>query len=123
MEVILRTDQHAILVVDDDAVLRMNATDLVERAGFVAAAAANGKQALQALESRTDIITIFTDIDMPPGISGIILAGLVRARWPTIGIIVTSGLVYPKPGSLPEDTVFFPKPYRDDDVIAAFQKI
>ena len=59
-----------VLVVEDEPLLRMNAADMVEEAGFEALEAANAKEAIQLLESRCDICVIFSDIDMPPGMDG-----------------------------------------------------
>jgi PleD family two-component response regulator len=54
------------LVVEDDPLLRLDAIDMVEEAGFLTFGAANAQQAIQYLESRSDIRIILSDIDMPP---------------------------------------------------------
>ena len=69
----------------------MNAVDLVEDAGFEAVEAANSRQAVRVLESRSDIGIILSDIHMPPGIDGMALVAIVHDRWPLIAIILVSG--------------------------------
>jgi FixJ family two-component response regulator len=50
-----------------------------------------------------------TDVEMPPGPSGLELAAEIRERWPFVQVLVTSGRVFP--ASLPEGVVFLPKPW------------
>jgi CheY-like chemotaxis protein len=51
-----------VLVVEDEMMLRMRAVDIVEDAGFTAIEAVNADEALEILESRSDIELLFTDI-------------------------------------------------------------
>ena len=110
-----------ILVVEDEPLLRMFAADMAEDAGFEVVQAANATEAVDILERRLDIRIVFTDIDMPHGISGIKLAACIRDRWPPIEIIITSGKPFPPETDLPERALFFAKPYRQDEVIAAMR--
>lgn len=99
-----------VLVVEDDAILRFHAVDIVEQAGMRAIEAANADEAVSILEERDDIRIVFTDVDMPGSMDGIKLAAAVRLRWPPIEIILTSGLIDVKPSDLPLRGVFLPKP-------------
>jgi CheY-like chemotaxis protein len=54
--------KQAVLVVEDEPLLRMMAMDLVEDAGFQAVEAADADEAVTILETRTDIRIVFTDI-------------------------------------------------------------
>ncbi|KQV32871.1 response regulator [Rhizobium sp. Root1204] len=100
-----------VLVVEDDPMQRMMAVDIVEEAGFTAIEAANADEAVLILEMRDDIRIMFTDIDMPGTMDGLLLASVVRDRWPPIEIIITSGKEGGSELQLPERSVFFPKPY------------
>jgi CheY-like chemotaxis protein len=111
-----------VLVVEDEPILRMNVIDLVEDAGFEAVEAANATQAMRVLEGRSDVGIILSDIDMPPGIDGMALAAIVRDRWPPIAIILVSGQMASADIKIPEGGVFFSKPYRATDVVAALQR-
>jgi CheY-like chemotaxis protein len=112
-----------VLVVEDEPLLRMAAVDMIEAAGFEVVEAADATQAVEILEGRLDITIVFTDIDMPRGMDGMKLAALVRDRWPPIHIIITSGHMTPPTSHLPANSVFFPKPYREMDVVAAIRKM
>lgn len=100
-----------VLVVEDEPLQRMMAIDLVEDAGFEAIGAADAEEAVRILEARSDICIVFTDIDMPGSIDGMMLAAAIRDRWPPIEIIITSGHIREEEVVLPVRGVFFPKPY------------
>lgn len=112
-----------VLVVEDEPLLRLFAAQVVEDAGYEPLEAANAAEAITILESRPDIRIVFTDIDMPGGLDGIKLAACIRDRWPPIKIIMTSGKPLPPRTVMPAETVFFPKPYRQDRVIASLHKL
>jgi CheY-like chemotaxis protein len=112
-----------VLVVEDEPLLRLNTVDMVEEAGFDALEAANSEQAMRLLESRSDVGIILSDIHMPPGMDGMALAALVRDRWPPIEIILVSGEVNSAEADLPERGLFFSKPYRPRDVVAALNRM
>lgn len=118
-----QTSRQTILVVEDEPILRMMAVDMVEDAGFHAVAASNSTEAIRILESRLDIVIVFTDIDMPGGIDGMRLAIAIRDRWPPIKIIVTSGNVHVRYAGLPTESVFFEKPYLQEDVVATMHRM
>ncbi|MCQ1765815.1 response regulator [Neorhizobium galegae] len=115
--------KQAVLVVEDEPLLRMMAMDLVEEAGFHAVEAADADEAVAILETRTDIRIVFTDIDMPGSMNGIKLAAAVRDRWPPIEIIIVSGLVRLSEGDMPERSVFFSKPYDWQKVTATLHRM
>lgn len=100
-----------VLVVEDDALVRTLAVDLVEEAGFVALEAANASEAIVMLEHRADIALVFTDIDMPGIMDGLELAHAIRNRWPPIKIVVVSGKSNLSDSELPSNSRFFAKPY------------
>ena len=112
-----------ILVVEDEPILRLMAVDIVESAGFVAVEATDASQAVTILSGRTDIRIVFTDIDMPRGLDGMMLAMLIRKRWPPIELILTSGKLTPRAEDMPARGVFFPKPYHERDVVAAMRRM
>src|SRR5580658_1691676 len=86
---------RAVLVVEDEMMLRMRAVDMVEDAGFTPVEAVNADDALAILESRSDIELLFTDIQMPGSMDGLTLAHAVHERWPSIKIILVSGKLTP----------------------------
>ena len=110
-----------VLVVEDEALLRLHAIDMIEAAGYITIEARNADEAVAILKERTDIRVVFTDIDMPGSMDGMKLAAMVRDRWPPIEIIMTSGFTRPQPSDMPLRSLFFAKPYDDGKVIGAIQ--
>src|SRR6185369_15440460 len=112
-----------VLVVEDEMVLRLRAVDIVEDAGFTAIEAVNADEALALLESRSDISLLFTDIQMPGSLDGLMLAHAVHKRWPTIKIILVSGQVKLSETDKPTDSRFFGKPLEVKEMIAELQEM
>ena len=108
---------YAVLVVEDEALLRMHAVDIVEEAGFTALEARNADEAIAILESRSDITLLFTDIHMPGSMDGLKLAHAVRDRWPPIKIVIVSGHIELQANDMPHDSRFYGKPFRADQMI------
>jgi CheY-like chemotaxis protein len=101
----------AVLIVEDEALIRIGAAKIIEAEGFEVIEAANADEAIQILEYRSDIRAMFTDVHMPGSMDGLKLAHAVRNRWPPIKIIVTSGRNLITVQDLPEGWRFFAKPY------------
>jgi two-component sensor histidine kinase len=112
---------RAVLVVEDEMMLRMRAVDIVEDAGFTAVEAVNADDALAILESRSDIELLFTDIQMPGSMDGLKLAYAVHERWPLIKIILVSGQLKLTDGDKPPDSRFFGKPLGVKQMIGEMQ--
>src|SRR5437588_1140201 len=113
--------QPAVLVVEDEMMLRMRAVDIVEDAGFSPVEAVSADEALSILESRSDISLLFTDIQMPGSMDGLKLAHAVHDRWPAIKIILVSGQVSPSDAERPADSRFFGKPLSVERMISELQ--
>jgi CheY-like chemotaxis protein len=105
-----------VLVVEDEPILMMDVVDMLEDEGFDVIEATNAAEAVKILETRTDVSATVTDIEMPGSMDGLMLAKLIRKRWPPIAIIVTSGRVKVEDGDLPEGSVFYTKPFRTGQI-------
>ena len=101
------SQRPVVLVVEDEGLIRMNATAMVEEAGFEAIAASDADEAIRILESRNDIRAVFTDVHMPGSMDGLRLARVVRKRWPPVALIVTSGQTNVPEADLPTGGRFF----------------
>ena len=112
-----------ILVVEDEAIIRMGAVQMLEEAGFVVVEAGNANDAIRVLENRNDVRAIFTDVNMPGTMDGMRLARMVRGRWPPIHLVVTSGLISPNDDDLPSGGRFIRKPYDPRHVIATLREL
>ncbi len=119
----LHPNSLAVLVVEDDALLRAEAVDLCVEAGFSTYEARNADQAIRILERHPEIRVLFTDIEMEGSMDGLRLAHAVRERWPPVSIMVTSGRRNVKREDLPENGLFFAKPYPPDDIVKALNDI
>jgi two-component system, response regulator PdtaR len=104
-----------IVVVDDDVFERMGASGMFSDAGYRVLEAGNANEALRFFETNADIRLLFTDVSMPGSMSGADLARYVAGRWPSIGIIMTSGR--PRPLKLPLSMLFHDKPYEPAAVL------
>lgn len=106
----LNTD-FTILVVEDEALIRMVTSDQLQHCGLKVLEAANAKEAMDALAVNHGVRVVFTDVDMPGGIDGLELAAAIKDRWPPIKIIVTSGRGKVDLSDIPANARFFTKPY------------
>jgi two-component system, response regulator PdtaR len=108
--------KKAILVVEDEVLVRLATREGVEAAGFQVHDAHDADEAIQLLEAHPDIGLIFTDVDMPGSMDGVKLAHYVRNRWPPVKIIVTSGFKNVTPEQLPTGSIFLSKPYLPEQL-------
>ena len=113
----------AVLIVEDEPLVRLDAVRAIEDAGFEVIEAANADEAIRILENRGDIRVVFTDMHMPGSIDGLKLAHAVRNRWPPIKIIVTSGRDLVSENDLPEGGRFFAKPYNSTQITNAIREL
>src|SRR5260221_1900762 len=120
---LVESKRPVVLIVEDEFLLRMDAVDMIEAAGFEAVEAANADEAIEILEARRDITVVFTDIQMPGSMDRLKLERAVMGRWPPIKIIATSGHVPVIETDLPEGGRFLPKPYHPMQVTGALREL
>jgi CheY-like chemotaxis protein len=112
--------QIVVLIVEDEALVRMFTADVLrEDGGFKIVEAVNADEALTILEATADVQVVVTDVEMPGRMDGFALSRTVSQAWPNIGIIVTSGRSAPGPGDLPDGALYFAKPYSPEALIRA----
>ncbi len=106
-----------ILVVDDEALVRSTAAELLMEAGYVVLEAPDGRDALRQIRAHGRVDLVMTDIDMPV-MNGMALAIELERRHPEIKIMLTSGKIGQAPvANLP----FVAKPYRLDALARAIE--
>ena len=111
------TDARKIVVVaEDDPILRLDARQTLEDAGFQVFDAPDAPTALDAC-ARHGVDVLFTDVQMPGPFGGLDLARQVHERWPSVVLFVTSGALRLTPEEIPDDGRFIPKPYRIEGVV------
>jgi CheY-like chemotaxis protein len=100
-----------VLVVEDEALIRMSSADVIRDLGFEVIEAVDADHAVCLLETVPGITVVFTDIQMPGSMDGLLLAAVVRDRWPPIALLVTSGRMCPVSSDMPTGARFISKPY------------
>lgn len=107
-----------ILVVEDEALIRMLATEALIDAGFRVIEATDAHEALDILQVRAKgIHGLFTDVHMPGSIDGVALVHEATCSWPWLHLLVASGKAMPSWAELPLACRFLPKPYELRHVI------
>ncbi len=96
-----------ILLVEDEVVLRMSTTDMLERLECLVAGVGSGEEALELLLKGSAFDFLLTDLGLP-GMSGEELAREVRRRFPDLPVIIASG--YGPTGTQPAGVRFISKP-------------
>jgi CheY-like chemotaxis protein len=119
----MECDPISVLVVEDEALIRMGVVVDFEEAGFNVLEAKNTDEAISLLRTHPEIRALFTDVEIPGSMNGLKLAATVHDRWPPIKIIVTSGRVLVRKRDLPEDVQFMPKPYDNSQVISTLREM
>lgn len=112
-----------VLIVEDEALVRLDAIEVIERAGFEVVEAGNADEAIAVLEQRADIHLIFTDIHMPGSMDGLKLAHYVKDRWPPVKIIATSGHARITEDDLPLGGRLLPKPYSTAQITRTIREL
>lgn len=80
-----------VLLVDDDADVRLIASAMLSDAGFEVVEASSGASALDALErSEEPTELVVADIAMP-GLNGVEFAAIVRRSWPSLPVLLMTG--------------------------------
>jgi CheY-like chemotaxis protein len=103
--------------VDDEPIVLLCATEIIEEAGWVALEATNAAEALHMLAEHAQIDVLFTDINMPGEMDGLELAGCVHRSHPHVHLVVTSGKRHLGDWVLPDGGTFLPKPYDFDQLV------
>jgi CheY-like chemotaxis protein len=100
-----------VLVVEDEALVRMLAVDVLEEAGFEVIEAPSADYAVLVLDKRDDIRVVFTDVDMPGRLNGFQLARHIQDHHHRVRVIIGSGKCRPGPDDIAPGTRFLQKPY------------
>lgn len=103
---------ETVLVVEDDPAVRRVTLARLEALHYRTLEAADGPAALTLLGQRPDLDVLLTDMVMPGGMSGAVLAATVRARCPHVAVVVASGYAAPESlEDLPRAASWLRKPY------------
>jgi CheY-like chemotaxis protein len=112
-----------ILLVEDEALVRMVGADILMDADFRVIEAVNADEALTLLEARPDVRAIVTDVEMPGSLNGFTFARVVHKAWPQIGIVIMSGRQGPGDEDLPPELHFISKPFTAAELLDAVHAV
>ena len=102
------------LVVEDEPMIRLVAADAISEVGLKVHEAGDAGEALRILREHPKVGLLFTDIEMPGDMDGLVLAEAVHNLRPDVELIVTSGTNDVADSDLPDSGTFLPKPYRTE---------
>ena len=122
-----------ILVVEDDVDVRGLVIEQLGDLGYRTVAAATGREALDLVAASSPAIDlVFTDVVMSGGMSGVELVQALRAQYPSLPVVLTSGFTASNTPSalssadVPEakdlDLPVLAKPYRQADLARVIER-
>jgi PAS domain S-box-containing protein len=110
---------ETILVVEDDALVRGFVITQLHSLGYRTVAVADGRTALEYVDSGQPLDLLFTDVVMPGGMTGRQLAVEVTTRRPGTKLLYTSGYTENSivhHGRLDHGVMLLSKPYRKSEL-------
>jgi CheY-like chemotaxis protein len=82
---------ETVLVVDDESIVRMLVTEVLEDLGYTAIEAADGAAGLKVLQSDVCIDLLISHVGLPGGMNGRQMADAARARRPDLKVLFITG--------------------------------
>ncbi|HEU4373433.1 MAG TPA: response regulator [Telluria sp.] len=117
---------ESILVVEDDAAVRLAVGDMLAGLGYMVLTAADAQSALEMLERGAAPDLLFTDVVMPGTLRSPELARHARRLLPAIGVLFTSGYTQNAivhAGRLDAGVELLSKPYRRAELAAKVRQV
>jgi DNA-binding NtrC family response regulator len=108
---------HGVLVVEDEAILRMMVAEHLRSKGYRVIEAASLNEAVAVLSSGEPADIVFSDVNLSGSLGGLSLTVWVREHFPAVPVILTSGnksVIERIRGGDP--VPFIPKPYDPEQV-------
>jgi CheY-like chemotaxis protein len=118
--------RETILIVEDDQMVRPLVVRQIESLGYVALTAASAEEALIVIDGGQEIDLLFTDLIMPAGMNGRLLADEALRRRPSLKILFTSGHSEDEvshDGRLDDGVLLLAKPYRKSDLARMIRSV
>jgi DNA-binding NtrC family response regulator len=112
----------AVLVVEDEILIRLSLAEVLRDEGFSVLEAANADEAVAVLASSATIDVVMTDVNMPGSLDGLALGRFVRTTRPGLKVIVVSGRVTPAAATEAADA-FLAKPYDAERVVNTIHRL
>ena len=104
------TARPPVLLVEDEALVRLTLTDLLDEAGYKVLPVGSAEEALEVLGAVSGIRAVVTDVKLSSsGLDGFELARKIHQDW-GIGVLVMSGRTGPEADQLHPGVQFIAKP-------------
>lgn len=114
-------NQQTVLVVEDDAIIRMSSVVTLEDAGFRVLEAKNSADALEMMAQHGEIEVLLTDVRMPGCMNGLALVTRTQRDYPAIRTIVVSGNASAEQACDAGASGFVAKPYSPQTIVRAIR--
>jgi two-component system, response regulator PdtaR len=112
----------AVLVVEDEPLVRIYVSDVLDQSGFEVIAAASGEEALSRV-AEGGVCAIVSDVAMPGEVNGFELARRVREEFPRTGVVLVSGVIEPTEEHLPLGVRFLTKPVKASTLLRLVREV
>jgi signal transduction histidine kinase/CheY-like chemotaxis protein len=122
---VLPDERGAVLLVEDDDLVRKSLTTKLQRLGYAVRAVSSAGEAIDTLERESHFQVMLSDVMMPGAMNGGELAHEVVKRWPHIGVLLNSGYTENSIGGkakIPDGIRVLSKPYSNADLVNALQE-
>lgn len=113
-----------VLLVEDEALIRIILAEALMDEGFEVIEAASGDEAVRLVNGSHNFDLLLTDIQMPGRLDGVALARTLLEHHPDLPVIYVTG----RPESLDrieqrDQNAYIRKPYSPDEVIAVVRRL
>ena len=106
------------LIVEDDPYVRELGAALLEETDLRVVECEDAEQAMAVMAREGEnVALVFSDIRLPGLLDGVDLARRIKALWPHVSMVVTSGFEQRRPDKLPDTVAYMPKPWLALDVL------
>ena len=115
--------RRAVLIVEDDAVLRELTAAMLEDSELDSIECESAEAALATMLTHgREVAMIFADVRLPGVMNGVDLAWEIKMRWPFLPVILTSGHPLKQVDELPPGVNYLPKPWQPLSLLVAAQE-
>ena len=116
----MQVKTRSVLLVEDEALIRMMLAGEFEDAGFAVHEAGCADEAVMLLEEGLEVALVVTDMRMPGQLDGLGLAAWLATHRPGLPVLIASGYVTPPKTEClnPAIAAVLPKPYDPAEVVA-----
>jgi CheY-like chemotaxis protein len=106
-----------VLVVEDEFLVRAMVSEYLREHGYEVVEAADAAEALAVFEAGAPVHIVFSDVQMPGGMDGAMLADVVRLRYRIPVLLTTGDYARAAAVSLADTVMLLPKPYALEEVV------